>query len=139
MEKPVNDASVSIGAPEKRHHIGEIPPKELGNTQEVVGDVEKREYLSGVQLWLVLASVTLVACVMLLDMSIIVTASSSKSAICHLPLCKPLTSCDQAIPQITNDFHSLGDVGWYGSAFLLANCALQPLAGRLYTLTSYKV
>ncbi|OBR06534.1 Efflux pump [Colletotrichum higginsianum IMI 349063] len=114
MEKPVNDASVSIGAPEKRDHIDEIPPKELGNTQEVVEDVEKREYLSGVQLWLVLASVTLVAFVMLLDMSII------------------------AIPQITNDFHSLGDVGWYGSAFLLANCALQPLAGRLYTLTSYK-
>ncbi|OIW25670.1 efflux pump [Coniochaeta ligniaria NRRL 30616] len=73
-----------------------------------------REYLSGVRLWLVLASVTLVAFVMLLDMSII------------------------AIPQITKDFHSLGDVGWYGSAFLLANCALQPLAGRLYTLTSYK-
>ncbi|KAK6225585.1 efflux pump [Colletotrichum tabaci] len=114
MEKPVDDTSVSIGAPEKRDHIDEISPKELGNTQEVVEDVEKREYLSGVQLWLVLASVTLVAFVMLLDMSII------------------------AIPQITNDFHSLGDVGWYGSAFLLANCALQPLAGRLYTLTSYK-
>lgn len=84
MEKPVNDASVPIGAPEKRDHIDEIPPKELGNTQEVVEDVEKREYLSGVQLWLVLASVTLVAFVMLLDMSIIVTASSSKSAICHI-------------------------------------------------------
>lgn len=46
------------------------------NTQELADDGEKPEYLSGVQLWLLLASVTLVAFVMLLDMSIIVTASS---------------------------------------------------------------
>lgn len=28
----------------------------------------------------------------------------------------------QAIPRITSDFHSLPDVGWYGSAYLLAKC-----------------
>lgn len=39
----------------------------------------------------------------------------------------------QAIPRITSDFHSLPDVGWYGSAYLLANCSLQPLAGKIYT------
>jgi len=45
-------------------------------TQELGDDVvddDKPEYLSGLRLWLVLASVTLVAFVMLLDMSIIVT------------------------------------------------------------------
>jgi hypothetical protein len=26
----------------------------------------------------------------------------------------------QAIPQITGQFHSLEDVGWYGTAYLLA-------------------
>lgn len=45
----------------------------------------------------------------------------------------------QAIPRITSDFHSLTDVGWYGSAYLLANCALQPLAGKLYTHFGSKV
>lgn len=59
---------------------------------------QQREFVTGIKLWLALASITLVIFLMLLDMSIIVTA----------------------IPSITNDFHSLGDVGWYGSAFLLA-------------------
>lgn len=45
----------------------------------------------------------------------------------------------QAIPRITSDFRSLTDVGWYGSAYLLANCALQPLAGKLYTHFGSKV
>lgn len=64
----------------------------------------------------------------------------------------------QAIPRITSDFHSLPDVGWYGSAYLLAkyvvhfpalfnhtklngenSCSLQPLTGKFYTYFSYKV
>ncbi|KAI0973219.1 MFS general substrate transporter [Xylaria arbuscula] len=38
-----------------------------------------------------------------------------------------------AIPQITTVFHSLSDVGWYGTAYQLANCAVQPLSGKIYT------
>ncbi|KAL4964281.1 MDR family MFS transporter [Aspergillus stella-maris] len=38
-----------------------------------------------------------------------------------------------AIPRITSDFHSLNDVGWYGTAYLVANCAVQPLSGKMYT------
>ena len=64
----------------------------------------------------------------------------------------------QAIPRITSDFHSLPDVGWYGSAYLLAkydvhfptlfshtklngedSCSLQPLTGKFYTYFSTKV
>lgn len=37
-----------------------------------------------------------------------------------------------AIPRITDDFHSLGDVGWYGSAYMLTTAASQLLFGRLY-------
>ncbi|KAL1848283.1 hypothetical protein Plec18167_006280 [Paecilomyces lecythidis] len=43
-----------------------------------------------------------------------------------------------AIPKITNDFHSTSSVGWYGSAYLLAACALQPTYGRIYTLFDIK-
>ncbi|CEJ54145.1 Putative Efflux pump [Penicillium brasilianum] len=71
----------------------------------------KSQHITGLRLALVVTSVTLVVFLVLLDMSIIMTA----------------------IPHITSEFHSLGDVGWYGSAYLLANCALQPLAGKLYT------
>ncbi|OCK76093.1 efflux pump [Lepidopterella palustris CBS 459.81] len=74
------------------------------------------EYITGMRLGAILASVTLVVFLVMLDMSIVVTA----------------------IPQITSDFHSLHDVGWYGSAYLLSTCALQPLTGKLYSQFSLK-
>ncbi|WPH05121.1 MFS-type efflux pump MFS1 [Acrodontium crateriforme] len=54
-----------------------------------------------------------------------------------------LTSLDKtiiatAIPKITDEFHSLEDVGWYGSAFLLTQCAFQLLLGKVYTFYSPK-
>jgi hypothetical protein len=39
-----------------------------------------------------------------------------------------------AVPSITDHFHSLGDVGWYGSAYLLTSCAFMLFMGRIYTL-----
>ena len=37
-----------------------------------------------------------------------------------------------AIPRITDEFDSPGDVGWYGSAYLLTSCAFQPTYGRVF-------
>lgn len=37
-----------------------------------------------------------------------------------------------AIPAITTDFHSLHDVAWYGSAYLLTITAFQPFFGNMY-------
>ena len=37
-----------------------------------------------------------------------------------------------AIPKITDQFHSLDDVGWYGSAYLLTTCSFQLLMGKVY-------
>ena len=36
------------------------------------------------------------------------------------------------MPRITDDLHSLQDVGWYVSIYQLASAALQPLAGKIY-------
>jgi MFS transporter, DHA2 family, glioxin efflux transporter len=33
---------------------------------------------------------------------------------------------------MTNQFHSLEDVGWYASAYLLTTTALQPTYGKMY-------
>ncbi|EKG13744.1 hypothetical protein MPH_09051 [Macrophomina phaseolina MS6] len=49
-----------------------------------------------------------------------------------------LTNSGQAIPQITDEFHSLPDVGWYGSAYTLTCCSFQLLFGKLYTLYAVK-
>ncbi len=42
------------------------------------------------------------------------------------------------MPQITDEFKSVTDIGWYGSAYLLATCAFQLLFGKLYTFYSIK-
>jgi hypothetical protein len=43
-----------------------------------------------------------------------------------------------AIPQITNDFNSAADIGWYGTAYLLTNAAFQLLFGKLYKFMPIK-
>jgi len=43
-----------------------------------------------------------------------------------------------AIPKITDDFHSINDVGWYASAYLITLCAFQLIYGRIYTFYSPK-
>ncbi|KAH6723201.1 major facilitator superfamily transporter [Leptodontidium sp. MPI-SDFR-AT-0119] len=74
------------------------------------------EHMAGVKLWLLVTAITLGTSLVLLDMSIIATA----------------------IPQITTEFHTLADVGWYGSSYLLANSTLQPLTGKLYSRLNIK-
>ncbi|KAE9367423.1 major facilitator superfamily transporter [Stipitochalara longipes BDJ] len=72
--------------------------------------------MAGVKLWLLVTAITLGTSLVLLDMSIIATA----------------------VPQITTEFHTLADVGWYGSSYLLASSALQPLTGKLYARFNVK-
>lgn len=73
-------------------------PKEAA--AEEIPNEEGGTWVTGVSLFTILGTICLVCFLMLLDTSIIVTA----------------------IPQITTDFHSLQDVGWYGSAYQLSRC-----------------
>jgi MFS family permease len=43
-----------------------------------------------------------------------------------------------AIPQITNAFNSAGDIGWYGTAYMLTSCAFQLVFGKIYKVFSIK-
>lgn len=72
---------------------------------------EEKEWVTGFKLISIMGAITVACFLMLLDVSIVSTA----------------------IPYITNEFHSLEDVGWYGSAYQLASAALQPLTGRVYS------
>ncbi|KAK7979953.1 hypothetical protein PG989_012410 [Apiospora arundinis] len=69
-----------------------------------------REYVTGVKLGVIVAAVAFASFLMLLDTMIISTA----------------------IPRITDEFHSLVDVGWYASAYQFGSAAPQPLTGRIY-------
>ncbi|KAI8663747.1 MFS domain-containing protein [Fusarium keratoplasticum] len=43
-----------------------------------------------------------------------------------------------AIPRITDQFHALQDVGWYGSSYLLTKCAFQLPFGKSFRFFSLK-
>ncbi|KAF7926576.1 hypothetical protein BELL_1592g00010 [Botrytis elliptica] len=76
----------------------------------------EQQYVTGSKLHLIVFSLTLACFIMTLSSSVLATA----------------------IPRITSEFHSVEDIGWYGSAYLLSNCAMQPLSGKFYTYFSLK-
>lgn len=43
-----------------------------------------------------------------------------------------------AIPAITDEFHSIENIGWLGSAYMMTNAALQLMFGRVYKFTTLK-
>ena len=43
-----------------------------------------------------------------------------------------------AIPAMTNDFHTISDIGWYGSSYMLTAACFNPIFGRIYALYSTK-
>ncbi|KAF7717919.1 MFS-type toxin efflux pump [Penicillium ucsense] len=61
-------------------------------------------------------------------------------ALCLCVFCVALdnTIIATAIPKITDEFNSLNDVGWYGSAYLLTTCAVTLMFGKLYTFYPVK-
>ncbi|KAM4055195.1 major facilitator superfamily protein [Hirsutella rhossiliensis] len=94
----------------------EDPKPEQGAAENGPKNEELLGYVTGWKLVGMIMSITMACFLVLLDMSVIVTA----------------------IPEITTYFHSLPDVGWYGSAYNLASAALQPLSGKFYTYFNTK-
>lgn len=89
--------------------VGETKPKANSSEKDESTAKEEQEdesqYPSGIRLGLVILALCLAVFLLSLDNSIIATA----------------------IPRITDEFNSLGDVGWYGSGpyFLLFSLLLQ--------------
>jgi MFS family permease len=77
---------------------------------------EDTAYPTGPRLWILVASIFVAMFLVSLDRLIISTA----------------------IPQITDDFKSVTDIGWYGSSYLLTQCCFQLMYGKIYTFFSIK-
>lgn len=43
-----------------------------------------------------------------------------------------------ATPTISDEFNSITDIGWYGSAYQLTTCSTQFMFGKLYTMFRVK-
>ncbi|KAK7993176.1 hypothetical protein PG989_006557 [Apiospora arundinis] len=74
------------------------------------------EYYSGLRLWIIMSTIFLSTLLSALDIGIVATA----------------------IPGITDEFHRLDDVGWYGAACFLLVGASSPMWGKLYMFFSAK-
>lgn len=77
---------------------------------QTVDEAEENFKPKTLKFWTVLVSLFLAMFIVALDRTIIGTA----------------------IPQITQEFNSLGDIGWYGSAYQLTTAASQLVFGRIY-------
>lgn len=43
-----------------------------------------------------------------------------------------------AVPRISDEFNALGDIGWYGSAYMLTTSCAQLVYGRIYKFYDMK-
>lgn len=83
-----------------------------GPSSGLVAAEDETNYPTGVRFWLIMLCNALVLTFIGLDMSIVATA----------------------VPSITDEFHTVADVGWYSSAFRLCACSFAFMFGRIYTL-----
>ncbi|KAH8652595.1 major facilitator superfamily domain-containing protein [Tricladium varicosporioides] len=97
------------------------PRSEPNHTEKLAitrtGSNEASQYAHGLRLVTITVAVAISVFLVALDNTIIATA----------------------IPRITDQFHSLNDVGWYGSSYLLTTCSTQLLFGKLYTHFNIKI
>ncbi|VUC33681.1 unnamed protein product [Clonostachys rosea] len=104
----VKDSSgASSSKSEGDHDIMDAPTPAVGDATP---------YLTGFKLFFLMAGLTTLMLLVMLDIAILSTA----------------------IPQITSDFNRLQDVGWYVGAYSLASATIQPLTGKFYTYFNTK-
>ncbi len=97
--------------------IYSTPDLESATPAPEINIQDEAQYPTGVRLAVIALSILLCVFIMALDLTIIGTA----------------------IPRITDQFHSLADVGWYGSAFFLTMAAFQPFWGKIFQFFDLKI
>nr|XP_036583299.1 MFS aflatoxin efflux [Colletotrichum truncatum]KAF6792275.1 MFS aflatoxin efflux [Colletotrichum truncatum] len=115
--KPVVTANASANASQldvsKETEMGEKidvekPPPHVPSVE--IDEAEENFNPKSFKFWLVILSNFIALFLVALDRTIVATA----------------------IPRITDEFGSLGDIGWYGSAYMLTTAASQLVFGRVY-------
>ncbi|KAI9649032.1 hypothetical protein NHQ30_001599 [Ciborinia camelliae] len=111
MEVPKEEVNVSntLDLASKENTSDDVIPANVSLQKELTlhpNDLDGEEtiYPHGLKLAVILAALCLAVFLVALDQTIIATA----------------------IPKITDQFNSIQDIGWYGSAYLLTTTALQP-------------
>ncbi|KAG7130180.1 MFS-type efflux pump MFS1 like protein [Verticillium longisporum] len=115
VDKAFDEKTLDEGAAEKPV---EKSQDETAADENANGSVEDESiYPKGLKLTLILTSLCLAVFLVALDQTIIAPALGA----------------------ITAQYNSVGDIGWYGSAYLLTTTALQPLYGAIYKHFNIKI
>ena len=88
----------------------QVEDRTLGDSGVTAEDETK--YPTGIRFWLIIFCNALVLVFIEMDSSIVSTA----------------------VPSITDEFHTVADVGWYSSAFRLCACSFAFMFGKMYQL-----
>lgn len=114
----VTPSDMSFVDEKERNHHGDQEQEDIQEDNlEELQRVESSMYPSGLKMFSILLGVVLTVFLVALDMTIVATA----------------------IPRITDQFKSLDDIGWYGSAFFLTIAAFQATWGKGYKYFPLKV
>ena len=105
----IRDGSDSSSLHNHAQHANEL--------QHQLSRIDTSDYPTGLRLAMVVIALVLSIFLVALDMTIVATA----------------------IPRITDQFHSLNQVGWYGSAFFLTIGAFQSTWGKAYKYFPLKI
>ncbi|RAK86048.1 MFS general substrate transporter [Aspergillus costaricaensis CBS 115574] len=107
--------SISLPSIEAQKPQGQVTDKNETKDNSQNATIAASQYPSGIKSYLAVATLCLAIFLVTLDSTIIATAT----------------------PYISDDFHSLGDVGWYSSVYTMVICTTQLLFGKL--LARYSV
>ncbi|PMD41759.1 MFS general substrate transporter [Hyaloscypha variabilis F] len=114
-EKELHNGDLSGGSTQTPSVLEDDKQTAESKPQDV--EVEAGDYATGLALYVIAVGLGLGIFLVALDMSIVATA----------------------IPKITDQFHSLGDVSWYGSAYFLTFGGSQSTWGKGYKYFPLKI
>ena len=100
----------SNSQPDSSNNELEKPPTIPDDSEQDLSRIDTADYPHGLRLFFIFTALVLSIFLGSLDMTIVATA----------------------IPRITDEFHSLDQVGWYGAAFFLTIGAFQSTWGKAY-------
>ena len=114
-----NTPAATTGSPRASKEAEAGLPRDVEKTAAIVPHQppqQQQDQVTGFRLFTMLLSLSLACFLIMLDTSVMSTA----------------------VPKITDDFHSLRDVGWYASSYQLGSTVLQLMTGKIYSFFALK-
>jgi len=131
MSSSIQETALSIQEPLSPGASKDNLDEKLESTTAISSDTEpdnvaEQVYPSGIKL-----ALTTLALLLAAILAGLVTTTRTQNRLI-LTQSQDRSIIATAIPQITTEFNSLDDIGWYGSSYLLTNCSFQLLWGKIY-------